>query len=97
MQRAPAFRRQLDLKHARVHAFKDRNHSLEHHLAPLVIVADANAHFSGQREEKEIRNADSIDGGDKRNGNAAAHFLDIVEMLHDLDEAEHRAEDADGG
>jgi len=26
-----------------------------------------------------------------------AHFNNVVEMLHDLDEAEHRAENADGG
>ena len=60
-------------------------------------VADADAHFAGEGQEEEIGDAHAVDGGHEGHGDAAAHFLHVVEMLHHLDEAEHRAENADGG
>ncbi len=57
----------------------------------------ADAHLAGEGQEEEIGDADSVDGGDEGDGDAAADLVDVVEMLHDLDESQHRAEDADGG
>jgi hypothetical protein len=88
---------QLDLEHARIHAFENGDHALQHHLAALVFVVHADAHLAGEGQEEEIGDADAVDGGDKGDGDAAAHFLNVVQMLHHLDEPQHRAENADGG
>ena len=61
-----------------------------------MAVADADAHLAGEGQKEKIGDADAIDGGHKGHGDAAAHFLNIVQMLHHLDQAEHRAENADG-
>ena len=53
--------------------------------------------LAGGGQEEEIGGADAVDGGDEGDGDAAADLIDVVEVLHDLDEAEHRADDADGG
>ena len=105
MRRAPSCSRfesstkagQLDLEHARIHAFEDRDHAFQHHLAAVLAVADADAHLAGEGQKEQVGDAHAVDGGDKGHGDAAAHFLDVVQMLHHLDQAEHRAENADGG
>ncbi len=88
---------QLDFEHARVHAFEDGDHAFQHHLAALLSVADADAHLAGEGQEEEIGDAHAVDGGDKGDGDAAAHLLNVVQMLHDLNQPQHRAENADGG
>ena len=39
---------------------------------------------------------DAIDGGDESDGDSTAHFLDVGEVLHDLDQAQNGADDPDG-
>jgi hypothetical protein len=48
-------------------------------------------------KKEEIGDAHAVDGGDEGHGDAFAHLLNIVKMLHDLNESQHRAQDADGG
>ena len=104
MRRAPSSRwcvvqkaGQLDFEHARIHALEDGDHAFEHHLAALLVLVQADAHLAGEGQEEEIGDADSVDGGDEGDGDAAAHLLDVVEVLHHLDQPQHRAENADGG
>ena len=61
------------------------------------VIADADAHFAGEGQKEEIGDADSVDGGDEGDGDAAADFMNVVQMLHDLNQSQHRAENADGG
>ena len=62
-----------------------------------MVVAHADAHLAGEGQKEEIGDAHAVDGGDKGDGDAAADFLNVVEMLHHLNQPEHRAENADGG
>ena len=88
---------QLDFEHARIDAFEDGDHAFEHHLAALVVFVHADAHLAGKGQEEEIGGADAIDGGDKGDGDAAADLLNVVQVLHDLNQSQNGAEDADGG
>ena len=58
---------------------------------------EASSDFCPGGQEQQIRQGDAIHGGDEGDGDAVAHTLDIFEMLHDLNEPEHGADDADGG
>ena len=62
-----------------------------------MLVADADAHFAGEGEEEEVGDADAVDGSHEGDSDTAADLLNVVEVLHDLDESEDGAEDADGG
>ena len=53
-------------------------------------------HLAGEGQKEEIGDAHSVNGGHKGYGDSAADFLNVVEMLHHLDQAEHRAENSDG-
>ena len=45
----------------------------------------------------EVGEADAVDGGDEGNSDSTAHFINLIEVLHDLNEAEYGADDANGG
>ncbi len=79
-----------------VHAFEDRGHAFERHLAGDLFLADAEFHLSGHGEIQEIGGSDAVDRGDKGNCDAAADLIDLIEVLHHLNQAEHGADDADG-
>ena len=55
------------------------------------------AQLAGDGQGDEIGEADAVDGGDEGDGDAAANLVDFIQMLHDLDESEDGADDADGG
>ena len=55
------------------------------------------ADLSRHRQKKQVGGADTVDGGDEGDGDASAYFGGVVQVLHDLNEAEHRADDSDGG
>ena len=88
---------ELGLDHARVHAFKDGDDAFEHHLLDHLLFAMAELEFAGGGEADEVGHGDAVDGGDEGDGDAAADLVDVGEVLHDLDEAEDGADDADGG
>ena len=80
----------------RVHAFKNRGHAFQGHFSGDLLFADAELQLAGDRKIEKIGGADAVDRGHEGNGNTAADFVDFVEVLHDLDQAEHRADDSDG-
>ncbi len=59
-------------------------------------IAQAMAQFAGDGQGDEVGEADTVDGGDEGDGDASADFVDLIEMLHDLNEAEDGADDSDG-
>ncbi len=83
-------------KHARIHALEDGDDAFKCHFPDDLFFSDANPQLPCDRKEEEICQADSIDGGDECHGDAAAHFIDLVEMLHDLNQAENGADNSYG-
>ena len=88
---------EFGLDHARVHAFEDGDDAFEHHLLDHLLFAVAEFEFAGGGKADEVGDGDSVDGGDEGDGDAATDLVDVGEVLHDLDEAEDGADDADGG
>ena len=88
---------ELGFDHARVHALEDGDDAFEHHLFDHLLFAVAELELAGGGEADEIGDGDAVDGGDESDGDAAADLVDVGEILHDLDEAEDGADDADGG
>src|SRR5215475_7608073 len=86
---------QFCFNHARVHAFDDGNDTFERHFAANLFLPHADFDFSSAWKEKEIRHTDAIDCGNECNSDSAANFADVIEMLHDLNKAKDRADDAD--
>ena len=87
---------EFGLDHARVHAFEDGDDAFEHHLFDHLLFAMAEFQFARGGEADKVGDGDSVDGGDEGDGDAAADLVDVGEVLHDLDEAEDGADDADG-
>src|SRR4051812_36293848 len=86
--------RELDFKHARIHAFKNSCHSLDDHLATPLSIANAYAHFAGEWKEEEVRNPHAVNRRNKGGWNSTGDFLDIVQVLHDPDEPQNGAQDS---
>ena len=53
--------------------------------------------FPATGKIEEVGGTDAVDGGHEGYGDAASDFVDLVEVLHDLNQSEDRADDADGG
>ena len=79
-----------------MHAIENGEHAFECHLAEDLFFADSNSEFAGCRQEEKIGGADAINRGHKSDGNSPADFIDFVEVLHHLDEAEHSSDNANG-
>jgi hypothetical protein len=84
LRRCRAQHAALSFNHARVHAFEDGDDAFEHHFAQGLFLSHAQLDFSRDGKKKKIGGAHAIDGGDKRHGDAAADFADVVQMLHHL-------------
>ena len=56
---------------------------------------DARLELVPHGKQNQVGEAHAVHRRDKGDGNAMADALDIVEMLHDLDQTEHRSDDAD--
>ncbi len=80
-----------------IHAFENGNNAFEGHLAQDLHIAGADFHLAGDGQIEEVGGAHAVNGGDESDGNAAADFVNLVEVLHGLDEAENRADDANRG
>src|SRR5271155_2895820 len=88
---------ELGFNHAGIHTFENGEHALEHHLAANLFLAYAQPDLSRHWQKKEVGGADAVDGGDESDGDAAAYFGGVVQVLHDLNEAEDGADDTDRG
>jgi len=87
----------LGFDHAGVHAFEDGDDAFEHHLFDHLLFAMAKFELARGGEEDEVCHGYAIDGGDEGDGDATADLVDVGEVLHDLDESEDGADDADSG
>jgi hypothetical protein len=47
-------------------------------------------------KEKNVGQANPINRGNEGDRNSLAHLRDVLEMLHDLNQAQHGADNADG-
>ena len=86
---------QLGFDHPWVQSFQDADDPFQHHLLHHDVFFVPDFELSRRRQAKEVRQCDTINRGNERDGDAFADFIDIVEMLHHLDQAKHRADDAD--
>jgi len=75
---------EFDLEHTRIHSFENRDHTFEHHFVSDQFLAQSNSEFSGCRQENQIGDRNSVDGGYKRHCNAAPYLIHFVQMLHNL-------------
>src|SRR5271156_2266890 len=57
----------------------------------------AELEFTSGGKTDEVGHSNAVDGGDESNGDAPSDLVDVGEVLHDLDESEDCADDADGG
>jgi len=86
---------QLCFNHSGIHTFNDGDDTFERHFTANLFLADADFDFSRTREKEKVRHADAINCGNEGDGDAASDFADVIEVLHDLNEAENGADDAD--
>ena len=77
-----------------LHANQLRIHALENAATPSSISSLAETslwirglNLAGRGQEEEIGDGDAVDRGDKRDGDSAAHFFDIFQMFHHLNQA----------
>ena len=54
------------------------------------------AELGRQRQQNEVGGAHAVHSGDERHGNAAAQLGWLPQALHDVDEPQHRAQNAEG-
>jgi hypothetical protein len=57
----------------------------------------ASAQFVGRRQEEKVRRTHAIDGRHKCHGNSPAHLVDILQMLHHLNQSQDGADNAHRG
>jgi len=85
------------LDQLRVLAVGDAEQAVGHDLAPAHLAADQHLELARDGQEQQVRGADAVHGRDERDGDAAAELVRVGQVLHHVDEPEHRAEDADRG
>ena len=88
---------QLGLDHAGIQAFQDGDHAFQHHLPHLVLGPNADLELAGGGQEEQVGGAHAVNRGDEGHGDAAAHFVNVVQVLHHLDEAQDRPDNANRG
>src|ERR1700722_5564109 len=88
---------QFCFEHERIHALQNRSHSFQRHLPLDLLLANARFQLARDWQVEEIRGSDSINGGHECDRYAPSYFIDFIQMLHHLNQAEDGANDADGG
>src|SRR5690606_5934673 len=87
---------QLVLDRARVLALGDGQHALNEHFAVAGLHSHQGLELVGQRQQQQVGETHAVDGGDEGHGDAGAQLRRIGEVAHHLDQAEYRADDANG-
>ena len=82
---------------ARMHPAAQAHHGFEDQFAAASGGQRALAQAPGQWQQQQVREPEPVDGGDERHRHAAAERARRAEALHHVHEAEHGAEDAEGG
>src|SRR5271163_2804474 len=88
---------QFEFHHPRVEALEDGDDSFQYHLLDHELFVEPDLELACSRQKEEIGGGYAIDGSHEGNRDAAPHLVDIVQMLHNLNQAEYRTDDADGG
>src|ERR1700760_4166839 len=60
-----------------------------------MLFMNADLQLAGRWQKEKIGAAHSVNRRHKGNGDAAPYVIDLIEMLHHLNQAEHGAQDAD--
>src|SRR4029077_20506060 len=55
--------------------------------------ASWNSNFPGGGKQEQIRRPDSVNRGHKCHRNSPPHLIDVVQMLHDLNQSENGSDD----
>src|SRR3954471_22591954 len=74
---------ELRLDRPRILALRDRDHSLDHHLAHLRLLRHDALELSRDRQEEQVRKADAVHSRGERRGDAMTELRRIGEVLHD--------------
>src|SRR3569832_1482563 len=89
--------RQPVFYHPVVFAIGDANEDVGDHLQLEHFAADQSFQAIGDRLEHQVGEADAVDGGDEGDRDAAAELARVRQVFHHMDQAQHRAENADSG
>src|SRR5690606_16698069 len=79
-----------------VQSLYDAGHPFEHQLLDPDGFLDPCLQLVAGGEEEQVRRCDTVNRSDEGHGDALPHQVDVVEVLHYLDQAEDRSDDADG-
>src|SRR5438874_8765875 len=72
----------------RILTFKYSEHAFQHHFLEDHGLAMLVFEFGGGRKEKDIGGAYTVNRGDERDRDSFADLLDVVQVLHNLNESE---------
>ena len=87
---------QLLIDQPRIQPFLDRQDALDDHFAAPCFARRNRPQLGRDREEDQVGRADAVDGRDERDGDARPQLGRIGQVLHHVDQSEHRAENAHG-
>jgi hypothetical protein len=87
---------QLETNQEGIEPGRDGENSFADQSAQANARLSLRPNFCGDGQQQQIREKNSINGGYESSGDACAHLLNVIEMLHDLDEADGGARHAKG-
>ncbi len=82
---------------AGIFALGDGHQAVHLHLLQFSAIVHDALELVGHRQEKQVGRAHAIHRGDEGHGNAAAELAGVSQVFHHVNQAEHRAQNADGG
>ncbi len=88
---------QLGFEQFGIHTFGDADDAFEDEFHIFQSAFEPGFDFGVGGQKDKIRQGDTVNGGYKSDGDSVADALDILQMLHDLNEAKDSADDANGG
>ena len=71
--------------------------ALNDHFFEMLALLVSQAEFVGNGQEDQVGGSQAVEGGHEGHCHPGAQFGRLGKMLHHLDEAQHRPQDADGG
>src|SRR6266571_1192567 len=76
---------------SRVLTLENSKRAFEHHLFNDHYLAMLEFELVGGWNQEDVGAGDAVNGRNERDRNARANLIDVVEMLHDLNQAENSA------
>src|SRR5258708_33967820 len=87
---------ELDADQPRIHPFDYAANPLQQQFLDEYVLVDSGLQLIGRGEEKQIRHADAVYRSYEGHSEAAPDFIDVLQGLHHLNQANHCADDSDG-